>query len=140
MFSATDDPAGAAAEAADYFGDFKEFKSHGRRVSRDDARAVKLNVTDLEADQTLQDLALSVHHAARLTFSTGAVKLVENHHGRAYIETTQQIFVQGSLTGPAAYPIRPAESPVLPSGAPPVAPAAPQLPRAQRRANRGRKK
>lgn len=47
---------------------------------------------DLEKDQTLQDLILSVHHATMLTFAnTGAIKIVENHLGRAFVKATQVI-------------------------------------------------
>jgi hypothetical protein len=94
MFRA--DPAGPdkAKKAADWFSDFKTFKSHGRRVSRDDVRALGLHVVDLEADDGFQDAALSVHHAVQHTLAATAVaKIIENHHGRAWlkISQTQQI-------------------------------------------------
>jgi len=41
----------------------------------------------LEADSKLQDLTLTTHHAFMHTFSnSGALKIIENHHGVAYIE------------------------------------------------------
>lgn len=83
-----------AREAADWFADHRFFMSHGRNVTRDDARAHRIIVTDLEADEVLQDLVLSVSHAAQLTFSgTPCAKLIENQHGRAWlqIEGQQQI-------------------------------------------------
>lgn len=83
---------------ASWFSDFTTFKSHGRRVSRDDARAQNLNVVDLEADHDLQDAVLSVHHAVQHTLSATAVtKIIENHHGRAWlkIQAVQQIVVPG---------------------------------------------
>jgi len=130
MFADEADPAGSAATAADYFADFTAFKSHGRRVSRDDARAAGLKVTNLESDKTLQDLALSVHHAVRLTFGTGAHKIVENHHGRAYIETRQQVIIQGQIGPGAPLAARPSDSLIaLPLGQPPHS-------RADRRGNR----
>src|ERR1700730_4082426 len=50
------------------------------------------NVTALEDDQKLQDLALSVHHATILTFnSTPAVKIIENDRGVSYINTAQMM-------------------------------------------------
>jgi hypothetical protein len=45
----------------------------------------------LEADQQLQDKVLTVYHAAMHTFAaTIAVKIIENHHGRAFIKQLAQ--------------------------------------------------
>ncbi|WP_419921764.1 hypothetical protein [Candidatus Poriferisodalis sp.] len=92
----------AKSEAvAAWFADFSEFKSHGRPVTISDALAQGLKVTPLEDDQVLQDLVLSVHHAVRHTFNdTGTTKLIENHHGRAYLEMTGQVLVQQGQPGP----------------------------------------
>jgi len=49
-------------------------------------------VTRLEDDQKLQDLVLSVHHGDRHTFNdTGTTKLLENHHGRAYLQILTEV-------------------------------------------------
>ena len=41
----------------------------------------------LEEDQQLQDLVLSVFHASTHTFNgTAAVKIIENHIGKAFIK------------------------------------------------------
>lgn len=91
---------GKAKAVAAWFADFSRFKSHGRPVTTRDAQEQGLSVTRLEADQTLQDLVLSVHHAARHTFNdTGAIKLIENHHGRAYLEIMTQIVMPPQLPG-----------------------------------------
>ena len=83
---------GKAESVAAWFADFSRFKSHGRPVTIGDVEQQGLEVTRLEDDQTLQDLVLSVHHAARHTFNdTGATKLIENHHGRAYLEILTEI-------------------------------------------------
>jgi hypothetical protein len=59
---------------------------NGRQVTRDEARAQKILVVDLEDDDVLQDLVLSVSHATQMTFSsTPCAKLVENHHGRSWL-------------------------------------------------------
>jgi hypothetical protein len=94
-----------AREAADWFADHRFFLSHGRNVTRDDARAHRIIVTDLEADEVMQDLVLSISHAAQLTFSsTPCAKLIENHHGRAWlqIEGQQIVFAPQPPGGPAA--------------------------------------
>jgi hypothetical protein len=113
MFAGRSDSLDRAKKAAEWFADFSEFKSHGRRVSREDAEAQGLVVTRLEDDHGLQDLVLSVHHAVRHTFNggTGVTKLIENHHGRAYIEVMQQAAIQ---LVPANAP-----QPAQPSGPPP---------------------
>ena len=62
------------------------FKSHARHIPRDELAAQGLNIRPLEADQTLQDLALSVFHATILAFTrTNTVKIVESHTGRALV-------------------------------------------------------
>jgi len=85
-----------ARDAADWFSDHKFFMSHGRNVTRADARAHRIAVTDLEDDDVLQDLVLSVSHAAQMTFSgTPCAKLIENHHGRTWLQMEGQQIVLG---------------------------------------------
>ena len=87
-----------STEVANWFADFEAFKSHGRPIRIGDVEARGLQVTKLEDDQKLQDLVLSTHHAARLTFGrTSAVKLIENHHGKAFIEHAAVPAPSGSL-------------------------------------------
>ena len=84
-----------ARVVAAWFADFSRFKSHARPVTFLDAEQQGLKVTRLEDDQRLQDLVLSVHHAVRHTFNdTGTTKLIENHHGRAYLEISAQVVMQ----------------------------------------------
>jgi hypothetical protein len=92
MFAGQSDAAQKADAAAAWFADFAEFRSHGRRVSRENARSQQLEVTNLEADGELQDAILSVHHAVQHTLAlTPTVKLIENHKGRAWIKMSQII-------------------------------------------------
>ena len=80
-----------AIKIAAWFADFSRFKSHSRPVTIEDAINQGLNIEKLEDDDKLQDLVLSVHHAVRHTFSgTRTTKLIENHHGRAYLEMQMQ--------------------------------------------------
>lgn len=90
MFKAENDPKGKATAAAKKLADHSHFKSHGRPIHRDAAKALGLVVEDLETNQQLQDLVLSVFHATTHTFAgTPAVKIVENHIGKAYVKTQQ---------------------------------------------------
>jgi ATP-dependent protease ClpP protease subunit len=110
MLAGLEDPAKTAGEAAEWFGNAAEFLSHGRPVRRDEAREHEIVVNDLEDDAELQDLVLSVHHAAMLTLSrTGTTKLIENHRGRAWVNQVQHVQAQmiaipGPPGGPALTP------------------------------------
>jgi hypothetical protein len=107
MFAGDSDAHSKAEGAAKWFADFTSFRSHGRRVDRDAARGQNLKIVDLEADSELQDAMLSVHHAVSHTLAgTGAFKIIENHHGRAFIQQAKpEIVLQGPLPlQPAALP------------------------------------
>jgi hypothetical protein len=106
-------------EIAAYLSNHKNFQTHGRHIDRDCAKKIGLIIDDLEDDQDLQDLVLSVFHAMTHTLSaTGAVKIIENHLGKAFIKTQQQqtMVIQGP---PPGLPQRP---PGLPPGFPPGPP------------------
>jgi len=93
--------------------DHKEFKSHARHLSRDDCKKLGLIIEDLEADQTLQDLVLSVFHASTITFNVSpAAKIIENQNGKAFVKLSGVINV-----------MRPPQS--LPPARPPQAAPAP---------------
>ena len=90
MFKEMCDRSEKAARVSRWLANHKQFKSHGRHISRSQLQDNHLVVSDLEDDETLQDLSLSVFHATIHTFTgTPAVKVVENHTGRAFIK--QQI-------------------------------------------------
>jgi len=78
--------------------DHKSFRSHSRHISRDQVKSLGghgLVVDDLEVDQGFQDAVLSVFHATIHTFAgTGAVKIVENHMGRAYVKLAGVVVVE----------------------------------------------
>jgi len=51
------------------------------------------SIVDMEDDNELQDLILTVHHSFMHTFSQSmAVKVVENHLGIAFVESMQMQF------------------------------------------------
>lgn len=79
-----------AKKVAETLADHSLFKSHGRHIDREQAREIGLKIKNLEDDNTLQDLVLSVFHATTHTFDgTGAVKIIENHMGKAFIKQLQ---------------------------------------------------
>jgi hypothetical protein len=97
-----------ASVAAAWFADHSYFKSHGRNVTRDDARAQGILVHDLEDDGAFQDCVLSVSHSGQLTFSsTPCTKLIENHHGRAWLTMENPQIVELPLQPAPAAPPQP---------------------------------
>ena len=73
--------------------DYSGNKTHARHIHIDECKALGLNVKDLESDQELQGLVLTVHHAFMNTLMNAPVfKIIENHLGRALLK--QQIVPQ----------------------------------------------
>lgn len=96
MFRRETDAAPKAARIAEWLADHREFMTHGRPISRQTAEEKGLKVSRLEDNQALQDAVLSVYHATAHTFgSTGAVKIIENHLGKAFLEVMQSAVVPG---------------------------------------------
>ena len=87
MFKNCPDRSEKSSSISKWLANHKNFKSHGRHISREDLLKHQLKVTALEGDNMLQDLSLSVFHATTHTFTgTTAVKIVENYTGRAFIK------------------------------------------------------
>ncbi len=63
-----------------------ELKTHSRHLDRDICRSYGLDIWELETDNELQDLVLTVHHAYMHTFAQStAIKIIENHLGVATV-------------------------------------------------------
>jgi hypothetical protein len=111
-----------AKSIAAWLSNHKTFKTHGRHLGRDDLRKAGLDtIIDLEKDQETQDLVLSAFHATTIALdSTGAVKIIENHQGKAFIK---------AVALPIAMPIgiMPHGLPGMPPGIIPV-PSGPKPP------------
>lgn len=61
-------------------------KTHGRHINKEKCKAAGLNITDLEADQEIQDLVLGIHHCCMILGEQSAVvKIVENNIGGCYL-------------------------------------------------------
>jgi hypothetical protein len=61
-------------------------------LDREDCKKIGLIIDDLEQDQTLQDLVLSVFHASTLTFTTTpAAKIIENQNGKAFVKLSGKL-------------------------------------------------
>ncbi len=107
MFAKNPDATQSSTKIATFLSNHKEFKTHGRHISREKAKEIGLVVEDLEADQEFQDLVLSVFHSSTHTFdATGAVKIIENHRGKAFIKQQQMVLVPpGNVQRPKQRPI-----------------------------------
>lgn len=87
MFAGMRNAKKLAKKIADRLSDYKYFKTHSRHINKDQAKQMGLIIEDLENNQRFQDLVLSVFHATTHTFNnTTAVKIIENHNGRAFIK------------------------------------------------------
>ena len=76
------------AHIVETLNEHKKSKIHGRHFGMDTCKTMGLKVIQLEDDDALQDAVLSVHHAFMITFNrTNAAKIIENHEGRALINT-----------------------------------------------------
>ncbi len=79
-----------AKTTAHYFNDATVHKSHGRRIGRDEARKKGVIIDDLENDQELQDLVLTVYHLMTIAFEhTPATKSIWTDHGQLWIKNHQ---------------------------------------------------
>lgn len=82
----------AVASMAKPFVDHSESKSHSRQFSLAQCRRFGLNVSELEADDALQDLILSLHHCYMIFFDKStAFKAVENQNGARYLRVNNMM-------------------------------------------------
>ena len=62
--------------------------SHAKHMSKNECKNAGLNIVDLEANQTLQDAVLSLHHCYMITFDKFLIsKIVENQKNGSYLQT-----------------------------------------------------
>ena len=62
--------------------------SHSRHISKEDCRAAGLNISDLEANQDLQEAVLSLHHFMMVLIEKHRItKIIMNNQGRSYVQS-----------------------------------------------------
>jgi ClpP class serine protease len=92
MFAGDTNSSRKAAKIAKQLADYRKHKTHGRHIHTDECKSMGLKVVEIESDQQLQDLVLTVHHCyMHALMNTGAIKIIENHLGARLIK--QQITV-----------------------------------------------
>lgn len=68
----------------------EDSKTHSRHIDRDKCQEAGLDVIDLDQDDELQDIVLTIHHCCMiLAEKTTASKIVENNIGGCYIRHSQ---------------------------------------------------
>lgn len=99
MFKRRRDRAALAA-AARFFADDELHIAHSRGIGREQLKPLSLKIQNLEDDDRLQDLVLTVHHSYTHTFGgTGAIKIIENNLGRSWLKLMPMQFIPGPVQG-----------------------------------------
>ncbi len=84
-----------AEAVAKFFRDASVHLSHGRRISREEAREQGVIVEYLEDNQDLQEAVLSAYHLITLAFEKSpATKIIESNHDRRWIKNWMPIQVK----------------------------------------------
>ena len=103
MFKGDENKDRNAHEIAEWLGTHGNFKSHGKKISRDELKQHGVIIHDLESDEVEQDMFLSIFHATTHTFNFSPVaKIIENHLGRAYVSILQQVILGAPNPPPPA--------------------------------------
>ena len=104
MFANDPDRTAKAEAISLWLSSHENFNSHGTHIPREELRQHGITVLDLESNSDEQEVFLSIFHAMTHTMNfTGAVKIIENHMGRSYINQVQTMMV-GQPANPAASP------------------------------------
>lgn len=75
-------------------GDHAVNKSHARHLSMKKSKDIGLKIIEMESDNELQDLILSIHHICIHTLgATNAFKIIENQNGIAFIQSAQNVML-----------------------------------------------
>lgn len=96
MFAGDKKSAAKVAKIISHLTDKETTRHHGRHIGFEEAKTLFGNhLVDLEHDQKLQDLILTVHHATVITLqATSCYKMIENHQGRGFMQVVQMQIVQ----------------------------------------------
>jgi len=92
MFAGNSDAKAKARKIVRSLSDYRSNKTHSRHIHFDECSKIGLNVVAVEADSTLQDLLLTVHHCyMHSLMNTPSFKMIENHLGTAFVKQQLQI-------------------------------------------------
>lgn len=86
MFNGCADATQKARNIVSFLNEHEDSKTHARHINIDEAKQCGLRIQDLEDDEILQDLVLTVHHCFMHTFANAnAIKIIENQNGIAVV-------------------------------------------------------
>lgn len=92
MFRNQTDNVTMARSVAKYFNDAGTHKSHGRRIDREEARAQRVIIEDLEKEQDLQERVLTAYHVMTISFENSVItKAIISGSGRIYAKNWTQL-------------------------------------------------
>lgn len=82
MFKDSANSTDLANKAVEFLSSRNTHFAHERHIGIDEAQQAGLSISSLEAEQSLQDLVITIHHAFTHTLQqTSAIKIVENQNG-----------------------------------------------------------
>jgi len=85
MLKDDDDRLNKSRSIAEWLGNAKEHRTHGRPIMKQAAIDKGIIIEDLESDPIFQERVMDVFHATMCTFDiTNCMKFVENHTGKGY--------------------------------------------------------
>jgi hypothetical protein len=107
MFAGQNDASEKTTRVALHFNKASLHKSHGRRISREEARSQGVIVEDLEDDQETQNGILTAYHVMTIIFekTVASRMLLSNTAGRNWIKNTTQTPFQVPIQLPIQLPI-----------------------------------
>jgi Periplasmic serine proteases (ClpP class) len=90
MFAGDNQALEKARRIVEFLNEHENTKIHARHIDLEQAIACGLIIKRMEEDDELQDAVLTVHHCYMHTFAgSPAIKITENHLGRAVVNTAQ---------------------------------------------------
>lgn len=94
MFREESDAEARAKAIASDLADHQKHRAHARRLSRAYLRDLGMKVEDLEADDRLQDLVLTIHHLSSHWFEglPFVAKLMQSSQGRVAFELDESVY------------------------------------------------
>lgn len=86
MFKGEKNAAEKAIQVVEMIASHEETKSHSRHLTAEKCKEIGLKIVDLEDDQILQDIVLSIHHACMVTLqTTNVIKIIENQNDKIFM-------------------------------------------------------
>ena len=88
MFNGDKSKVSEIDKIVEFLSDHSEMKTHSRHITLQQCKDIGLTIIELEKDQDLQDIVLSIHHSFMHSLSSfpGIMKIIENQNNIRVIE------------------------------------------------------